>query len=501
MKLSTSRNTTLFILISFFSIIGTTHAANYWVSETGSNSNDCKTSATACASIQKGISLAYSGDTVNVMQGTYIEKSANSPYTQPCTWLDGDPVSLCMQRSGQPGNPITLQAAPGHEGKVIIDSQSTRIGIQTENFDYLEFKSLTLFNNYIIGIASWGQPQNTVADLQKLSVGVLVENNYFYNTYGPYGKNTSAIGMWGTKDWIVRNNKIEKVVEGGGRSSSGIQSYGVINALIENNLIINNDGFGIFWKDHFVKDAKTRELVFESEIRYNIIQSADAGIYIGLKGSNTTEAGENYIHHNIIYGFGSDQGGIWVSMAGAYGISGKVRIEHNLLDAQNNNAPAISIDSAKEIHLTGNISVRNPIDITLIAYSDVKKANLVSSNYNIFNSTTKVITDRYSKTVSSKTYSSLSQWQQVRANDLITVSTNNPDANSISASYKDIFVDVAKHDYRLKANSPAKSFMPDNTNAGPYQYGNETIGLLGIWPGVSAMTPRPPANVTLQILK
>ncbi len=78
--------------------------------------------------------------------------------------------------------------------------------------------------------------------------------------------------MWGSKDWVVRNNRIDKVVQGDGtRAAAAIQAYGVINALVEHNEMTNVE-FGVYWKDHFIKDASRRHF-FESEIRFNKINA------------------------------------------------------------------------------------------------------------------------------------------------------------------------------------------------------------------------------------
>jgi len=45
-----------------------------------------------------------------------------------------------------------------------------------------------------------------------------------------------------------------------------------------------------------------------------------------------------------------------------------------------------------------------------------------------------------------------------------------------------LFVDLANKDYRNAPGSPAIGFMPDGSNAGPYQTGHEVIGLLPNWP-------------------
>ncbi len=459
----------------FFCAIGTSVGAEYWVTKQGSDANGCTNSTIdSCLTIQKGISMAkLPGDIVNIGAGTYIEDSATSPFTTKAEWLDGDYASLGLDYSGAPGNPITIQAASGDEGKVIIDSQMARVGIQTKYSDYIHIRGLTLINNYLVGIASWGQQSNVVANEERLSVGVVIENCYIYNTAGPYGKNMSAIGMWGSKDWIVRNNKLEKVYTlNSTRGGQGIQAYGVINALIENN-DIKDVTHGIFWKDHFVKDL-ARTPVFESEIRFNKIQATTTGVYVGTRGDGTVEAGENYVHHNIIYGYGDSGYAVRVSASNAFAISAPIRIENNLFDAEGNRSFHIYIDGSEKAYIRGNIFARSTgTDLALIKYS--KPGELLESNYNIYDMTPLFTVDKYSST--SKNYAGLSAWQAAKKADSTTLGIDNPDANSINSSYSALFIEPnIDRDYKYLALSPAIGMMPDGSNAGPYQYGSEIIG-------------------------
>jgi len=461
--------------ILFFSVIGTSTGAEYWVTKLGSDANGCTNSTTdSCLSIQKGISIArLPGDTLNIGAGTYVEDSVTSPFTTKAEWLDGDYASLGLDYSGTLGNPITIQAAPGDEGKVILDSQMSRVGIQTMFSDYVHIRGLTLINNYLIGIASWGQQSNVIADEEMLSIGVVIENCYIYNTGGPYGKNMSAIGMWGSKNWIVRNNKLEKVyTQNSTRGGQGIQAYGVINALIENN-DIKDVTHGIFWKDHFVKDL-ARTPVFESEIRFNKIQATTTGVYVGTRGTGTVEAGENYVHHNIIYGYGDSGYAVRVNASNAFAISALVRIENNLFDAEGSKSFHISIDGSEKAYIKGNIFTRSTgTDIALIKYS--KPGELLESDYNVYDMDSLFTVDKYSET--SKNYTSLSAWQVAKRADSTTLGIDNPDANSINRPYSALFIEPnVNRDYKYLIDSSAIGLMPDSSNAGPYQYGSEIIG-------------------------
>lgn len=447
--------------------------ATYWVSESGSDSNGCTSQSDSCLTIQKGISVLNPGDTLYISAGTYIEDSSKNPATKKCGWFDPLVASLCINKSGTKESPITISAAPDDEGKVIVDSEGVRAGVQLNSNDYITFKGMVFKNHFSVGIANWGQVENEVANLSPLAEGIVIDGNIFLNTYGSAGDNVSSVAMWGSKDWIVRNNLIDGVTAGGSTVAAGIQSYGVINALIENNTI-RNVGYGIFWKDHYVKNATTRELWQESEIRFNRITASSEGIRISIRGSRTVEAGHSYIHHNIIDGLKSGGIGIHSAMAGAFGPSGDLVINNNLVDGGGNSATVgISVDAHRTLSLKANILTRVNLGVELIKYSDVNLVKLISSNYNIFDPSFQNIVDRYSNT--SKSFSSLNSWKTVTAGSSQTLSVNSPDVNSITASFSNLFANNTKYDYAT--SSPARNLVSTGINAGPYETGQEVIGL------------------------
>lgn len=500
------------LLIGLFSVADA-NATQYWVGKAGSDSHACTNSTTdACLTIQKGVSLLKAGDTLNVMAGTYADdggKSAYAPKVETCGWLSNYPPSsnVCVSANGTATSPIIIQAAPGDEGKVIIDAQLTRLAIHLQSSDYIQIRGFQIINSWLEGIASWGQPENAVADPSRLSIGVVVENNKFYNTHGSWGDNVAAIAMWGSKDWVVRNNLIDTVViDGGGTLSAGIQAYGVINALIEHNKIQNVD-MGIFWKDHFIQDTATRTSVFESEIRYNEVSSKGRAISAGIMGANAEEAGENYIHHNIVYGLQNSDCGICIAMAGAYAISGKQRIENNLIDGGTAAISGISIDSSKDARISGNIVVRAGLDVELVTFSDagVKIPHVTYSDYNLFRSQFGIIADRYGV---SKNFSSLGTWQSALSSTVTSLNLNNPDMHSKIAAYTSVVANADSRNYTYPSASPALHMMPDGSNAGPYQKGTEVIGLLSGWPAYASLgsttpvaaAPVAPTNVSVVLV-
>ncbi|GAA3978082.1 hypothetical protein GCM10022278_38460 [Allohahella marinimesophila] len=447
-------------------------AQDLWVSKVGSDKNSCSEPASkACLTIQKAVSVAKPGDVINITAGRYVENSALSKFTKRCAWLDDLTASLCIEKGGSADKPLIIRAAPGEEGHVVIDSESKRVGIHTQNADFITISGLKIINSRVVGIASWGQATVEIPDYERLGVGLVIENNSIVNTTGPHGVNTSAIGMWGSKDWIVRNNLITGVSVEGASLGSGIKAYGVINALIEHNEIYNTD-LGIYWKDHHVAD-KRRTLFDESIIQYNKINASTNGVYISARPGGTA-AGNNIITKNIIYGY--EGSGIRGNTAAADFLSGDLVVTNNLFDGENNrSSEAITVDSQRSVEIYGNIIVRNKIDIATDHYSPTKFGHLTRVDYNIYDNDVQFLVDRYSK--SRKGFNQLGAWKNSSSDKLFSVKTADPDANSVNSDLKDIFTSIQDKNYHLPKDSIARKFLPDGSNAGPYQHGDEEIGI------------------------
>jgi len=453
----------------------------FWVSKTGSDDNDCSSELLSCSSIQKVLNLIGPGETLNIKEGTYIEDPLdgfNSPTSSNCSMIGNNIGSLCVQSSGTVNEPIIIQAAPGHEGKVIIDGEGLRGGILIGSHDYIHIKNLNFHNSNLSGIRSWGQPQNAVANYETSSVGCLIEGNTIINTTGAYGLNVSAIGPWGSQNWVIRNNYIKSVSREQDGAASAIQAYGVINALVENNEFYDVKT-GVFWKDHFLLDEENRLPVNESEIRNNVFATTDKSLYIGIKGTLTVEAGHNYIHHNIFYNHrNAEHGAITFEMAGAFAQSKNLRIEHNTIDGDGLAKIGISGDAYSDVRSKGNIVVGNANSYVFTKYSsDIKQVDLVYSDYNIFDDSFKADVDRYSAG-NAFSYTTLPSWQQALAEDHVSLDVNNPDTNSTTSTRQVLFSDPDNRDYTNAPGSPAIGMMSDGSNAGAYQTGTEIIGLL-----------------------
>ncbi len=413
--------------------------------------------------------MLTAGDTLYIGAGTYIEDPAIHTFNPGCGWWTGTTASLCMRSSGSAGKLITVSAAPGAEGQVVVDSQNVRIGLVIDHKHYIAIKNMVFRNNYTIGVGNLSQYSGATIVPEQNSIGCVIENNQFYNTNGDAGDNISAIGMWGSQGWVVRNNLIDGVRAGGTTLASGIQAYGVIEAKVQHNTM-RNVAFGVFWKDHFVQNETTRGFYQESEISYNDIWGARKGIYIGIKGGRTPEAGHNNFHHNVIHLREFDSCGICVEMLGAYAISGNVSIRNNTIDGNGSGATTgITIDSSTGATIVGNIMSGVGAGIALRGW-----AHLIESNYNIFDPSFLTIVSQYEP--GQTFFRDLPSWQAVLNGAHVNVNLSRPDLNSVTASPSALFTNPATGNVTNKAGSPALGRMPDGTNAGAYQLGTERIG-------------------------
>ena len=487
-----------FLVLLTLSFAGTcAHGRDYWVARYGSDTNACtnKTSD-ACLSLQKGVSVLAPGDTLNIGSGVYSEDGGRSPYNTSKTsgWTSttgqGDIVSaaVVMDRSGTASLPIIIQGDPSNQAPAIIDcghvyqGKATYLaGIFTNRQDYIQFKNFTIRNCMSKGIYDWdrGDDSVDVPDSNEVSVGVLIDGLTIHHIGG--SDNDAGIAMWTTKDWIVRNTHIYDIYgwPPAGRVGTGIHSYGTVNALIEHNFIESGSGgSGIYWKDHYVANASTRAPVFESEIRYNMIDVNGLGVCVCVQPDN--EAGENYIHHNIIRSGGTENNGIRVAMAGAsYVTTAPQRIEHNLIIGRDAiDSSGLNFSGTTDVRLRGNIVHNFSAGLVVQNVTAARPAVLTASDYNIWGASDVpmlAMLGRYS-TVLAKNYSNLPSWQAAVVSDTPVLGFSHPDTHSAQAGIASVIRDFRNGDYRLMPTSPASNLMPDGSNAGPYQYGSEVIG-------------------------
>jgi len=120
----------IFALLIMLCATSTSWATTYYVSKSGSDSNNGTATTTPFLTIKKGLSLVSAGDTINIMAGTYYE-------------------ALVLQNTGTSSAPITVQNYNG--ASVTINSGTLRaisLGKTNGAINYYTFKGLTLISTY-----------------------------------------------------------------------------------------------------------------------------------------------------------------------------------------------------------------------------------------------------------------------------------------------------------------------------------------------------------------
>ena len=450
---------------------------NFYVAKTGSDAND-GSSGSPVLTLLKATQLATTaGDAVHIGAGTYSEDSG-------VNWFSYD-ATVTMLYSGTLANPITFQAASGDVGSVIIDCLTTNVGILTNHKDYCHFRNLEIKNCKTVGIVNANTGVTSyasVADAQK-STGVVIAGCYIHHVDGITNENIAAIRGDHTVDWEVRNCHLDYMSEDGntpalGDHTSGFQAYSTKNLLLENNLIERCDA-GVLLKDHWLGVANAP--LFEAEIRYNDIRSTGFGV--SLITGNSEPLGDTYVHHNIINGPKKSVETNCVAANNSY-LGGYLDVQHNLLMASGlTGSRCIDVDTGTDLDVLGNIML-DATNATMITArnrtDDVNCMIMTSSNYNIFDDVAFQVTlGRNGTSESIIDYTSLTAWQAVQSTAHSTISFNDPDANSNKSNETALFNLATSTDFTLKVGSMALAFMPDSSNAGPYQAGTETIGLTG----------------------
>lgn len=462
-KLIASSGLLLLLLVSSAKF---SFAATYWVTTGGNNSNDCLSQGSACKSIHHAASLASKpGDIVNITSGTYKENGDGLGAK-----FFAETIGIKLNYSGTASEPITIQAAPGHEGKVIIDLQQKYLGIYLAQNDYITIQNLQIINARLSAIHSRGTSADTF-ESNKFSVGVKILNNYIYNTVfteSKAGGNVQAIRMDQAAYWTVRNNRIDRVTINGALNNhaSGILSYNYYNVLFENNHF-SNANTAIAFKRHNGNSFL--------EIKNNLFSNLNKGVTYTI--SSKVPSINSYIHHNIMYDVTT---GINIRLS-SVNQSVNMRVEHNIFDGGRSGSRCILNDAFQKFSLKGNIFVNcNQTSIELLDFGKPTKPSLLSSDYNVFSGNFMNVLD--AKSANAKQIRELSTWQSLNKSQFITLGVSNPDLNSTTASPASIFKNIAARNYTLALGSAASNLMLDGTNAGPYQNGTERIGLLAGYP-------------------
>lgn len=501
-------------------LLGT--GAILYVSKSGSDSNTGASLAQAFLTIEKAMLTVQSGGTIVVYSsnGTLTEYSDVAANVAPfgtsygsnpaCPYPDGDIRSVIIPRvSGTLGNNCTIMAAPGHEGLVQITGSTYVMGMHMHGQSYWTVWGLRFVGCFKHGIysseATIAVDANSglyIANPSSVSYGCTIENCLVKNTYAdgitfPGIDNTSGISPWGAKGWTIRNCAILNTYDlNPAKLNSAIQTYAQAELTIE-NVLIDSDR-GIFIKDHWLEVQSPRTpYAKECEIRYSKIRTKYSAFYIGNKGATTPESGGQSFHHNLCikYGDGTEidqiDKGVFISarqILAAAKQATNLSVYNNIFDT--GTQPLTKVVEAggwKSISMKGNINIVDSYQYFLTSPNDgatLPENNLTYSDENVF--VTATFQQKLQKywDAGELTVSDFNAWKAltIGSPNARTLQMNNPDSHSmLVATSTGLFNNQAAGDYTPKIGSPAIGRMLDGSNAGPYQYGTETVGLFSTY--------------------
>lgn len=241
-------------------------AQDYYVAPPpfGSDSN-LGTETDPFATINKGVQVVEPGGTVYVMNGTYQNNGYNTVSLNPYTNTN-NPAVVTINKSGEPGNYITLKNYDGHAPKIEFDGGG---GIKIANGV-----------NYVIVEGFKIEGPNEAIDYNL----AIADRNYKVQRFNETGSGTAY------------NNEVNYF------SGKGIWGYGPHNNLIiRNNEVYNTPGSGIRFNDG-------DHITIEYNTIYNTTwwtSSASSAIVFAetiaaSEADNTTEA-KMIIRGNVVY--------------------------------------------------------------------------------------------------------------------------------------------------------------------------------------------------------
>lgn len=470
------------------------HSSTYWVAPSGSPSSKCSSLDNACQSIDQALKLAKEpGDVVNIAAGTYTQSTADCSFFQ-------HPVLACIRASGTKEQPIVIQAAPGNEGQVVIDGGDTFAGIMVRDYDYITIRNLEFANLANAAIYSQGVRHTSISkdDNSGLSVGVVVENNYIHDISATTaGGNIGAIRLDSGKNWTIKNNKMMNIC---GTSSEGckwinsacVYSYVVINARVENNYCSNSGAF-IHWKDSVV-DENNNPTIHGSTVKYNFSENTAHGFYVS-HGDANPESSNHTVTNNIFTDLVGACLALFTDTAdGAQSVN--YIYEHNICDRADVN---VYSKSAEVLSAKGNI-FSHPKNSWSHSYRyfNSPDATLVAADHNIYAPQFSKAEMQYD--TGGLGFTTLAAWQTASVSSKRIPAS--PDQNSAEFNTTDIYTDENNGLFTPPINSPLLGFMPNGDNAGPYQKGNETIGLINNYlqqPQIQKSPPNPPRLISVEL--
>ncbi len=187
---------------------------DWYVAITGSDSNDCQSSSTPCATINRAIEKAAPGDMIRVMTGVYTVSTGSEVVL----------INKSITLSGGWNGAFAVQ-----DGQSIIDAQAARRGIMIGSGKSVSIDHFVIQNGYDYYMSGGGLYNQGILTLTQSVVTGSVLHSMGIENLGKMTIDQSA---------IVRNS-------GYGIANNSLNDLGHVTLVIKNSVISENTGNGI----------------------------------------------------------------------------------------------------------------------------------------------------------------------------------------------------------------------------------------------------------------
>jgi hypothetical protein len=487
----------------------------------GNDSNDWLTPETAAKNCNTVFAsdVIVAGMTVNFMAGVYNHLGVQR---------DGV-YFLVRLKDGTTGTaeaPITLQAYPGHEGRVIFEGTDPATGNPHRQSgiviqgSYIHIKNLVLRKMKMEGIRHYSarakqstplfgvvDPPAGMGSPNPTHKGIIIDSCIFYDfddqnwdegQWGPSGGNSTAIRIDSTENCEMLNCFASKMWSQAQNRWSGLilESYTGGYTKVTNCTTWYTQGLH-FFKQHSCDPSGTSALEDGVELSYCYVEKVTGG------GVPWVEIINQYcppsvirMHHNIIvnrWDSGNCVGYSVVADSNTYpginrsAFSGRQYCYNNLIIP--NGEPGDNAGMGTNgvgLELNGNICL-NAYQWIVNSQTNYGHEGIYACDYNVLSKF-----DVYLKSGASESrFYNFTDWKAATTATHPHIKVDNPDSNSLEVGYtiEPFFTDFDQRDFTYAGTAPWLGMMPDGSNPGPYQNGDEVIGCRIPWFDLSDAWP------------